>query len=48
MSDKEIILLEEVLKKLNTGENIKEYSSLENYNILRDRSDIYKTIYNSL
>ena len=36
MSDKEIILLEEVLKKLNTGDNIKEYSSLENYNILRE------------
>ena len=36
MSDKEIILLEEVLKKLNTGNNIKEYSSLENYNILRE------------
>ena len=36
MSDKEIILLEEVLKKLNTGDNIKEYSSLENYNILKE------------
>ena len=36
ISDKEIILLEEALKKLNTGDNIKEYSNLENYNILRE------------
>ena len=36
MSDKEIILLEEVLKRLNTGENIKEYRCLENYNILKE------------
>ena len=36
MSEKEIILLEGVLKKLNSGDNIKEFNNSENHNILRE------------
>ena len=36
MSDKDIMLLEEVLKKLNSGGALKDYTNTENYKILRD------------